>query len=233
MRRSVPLIPLLFACACAVAGTQARNELANPGFERVAGGKVYGWSTPEYWSGATLPVSDQGAAHGGRRCAKLTSDLKRSTHWGRTLTSARPKLFVGARFRYSLWAKGKGEFLLGYIQYVPPEARKPHYKYYWQERTTPLTDAWQQVVHEFVLDDPRTVRIAPVAEVRGEGSVAFLDDAVAREVAAECGAGYLDVYEPTRRHPDKPTLFTADGVHLSNAGNRLIALEILKYLARE
>ena len=55
-------------------------------------------------------------------------------------------------------------------------------------------------------------------------------NAIAKKAAAECQAEYLDVYEPTRRHPDKPSLFTKDGVHVSNLGNRLLALEILKYL---
>lgn len=58
-------------------------------------------------------------------------------------------------------------------------------------------------------------------------------NAIARRLAAECGADWLDVYEPTRRHPDKPSLFTADGVHVSNLGNRLLALEILRRLAAQ
>lgn len=56
-------------------------------------------------------------------------------------------------------------------------------------------------------------------------------NAIARRVAAECGAEWLDVYEPTRRHKQKASLFTADGVHVSNLGNRLLAMEILKFLA--
>jgi lysophospholipase L1-like esterase len=55
-------------------------------------------------------------------------------------------------------------------------------------------------------------------------------NAVARKVALECGADYLDVYEPTRQHPNKPSLFIRDGVHVSNLGNRLLALEILEHL---
>jgi lysophospholipase L1-like esterase len=58
-------------------------------------------------------------------------------------------------------------------------------------------------------------------------------NSIAQKVAKELGAGYLDVYEPTRTHPDKRSLFTADGVHISNEGNRLVALEILKYLGRK
>ena len=58
-------------------------------------------------------------------------------------------------------------------------------------------------------------------------------NAIARRVATQCGADWLDVYEPTRRHADKPSLFTADGVHVSNPGNRLLALEILNHLASQ
>lgn len=51
-----------------------------------------------------------------------------------------------------------------------------------------------------------------------------------QSVAETTGADYLDVYEPTRTHPDKPSLFTADGVHMTDRGNRLVAEEILGYL---
>ncbi|MBM4079620.1 MAG: hypothetical protein FJ278_07965, partial [Planctomycetes bacterium] len=57
-------------------------------------------------------------------------------------------------------------------------------------------------------------------------------NAIARKAASDLGAGYLDVYEPTRTHPNKPSLFTPDGVHISNEGNRVVALEILKYLGK-
>ena len=55
---------------------------------------------------------------------------------------------------------------------------------------------------------------------------------IARKVAADLGADYLDVYEPFRTHPQKPTLFTPDGVHINEQGNRLLTLELLKYLSR-
>ncbi len=51
-----------------------------------------------------------------------------------------------------------------------------------------------------------------------------------QEVAAATGADYLDVYEPTRTADDKPSLFTADGVHISHKGNLLVAGLILGYL---
>jgi lysophospholipase L1-like esterase len=57
-------------------------------------------------------------------------------------------------------------------------------------------------------------------------------NAIARKVAADLGAGYMDLYAPTRTHPHKPSLFTKDGVHINDAGNTLVALEILRYLSR-
>ena len=57
-------------------------------------------------------------------------------------------------------------------------------------------------------------------------------NAIAKKVAQDLGADYLDVYEPTRTAPDKPSLFTKDGVHINEKGNRLVALEILKYLRK-
>lgn len=57
-------------------------------------------------------------------------------------------------------------------------------------------------------------------------------NAIARKVAADLGADYVDLYTPTRTHTDKPGLFTKDGVHINDNGNTLVALEVLKYLAR-
>lgn len=57
-------------------------------------------------------------------------------------------------------------------------------------------------------------------------------NAIAQRVAAAAGATYLDVYGPTRDCPDKPRLFTADGVHLSPEGHRFVALFLLERLFR-
>jgi len=53
-----------------------------------------------------------------------------------------------------------------------------------------------------------------------------------QDVAATTGSDYIDVFTPTRDFPSKPTLFAADGVHLSLDGNHFVALEILKHLAK-
>jgi lysophospholipase L1-like esterase len=56
-------------------------------------------------------------------------------------------------------------------------------------------------------------------------------NALTERIAAQAGAAYLDVYEPTRTHPDKRSLFDPnDGVHLTNAGNRFLALRLLEFL---
>ena len=58
-------------------------------------------------------------------------------------------------------------------------------------------------------------------------------NAMMKKAAADTGAEYLDVYNPTKEHPNKPSLFTADGVHVNNKGNRFLALEILKYMGKD
>ncbi|MDD2707960.1 MAG: GDSL-type esterase/lipase family protein [Verrucomicrobiae bacterium] len=58
-------------------------------------------------------------------------------------------------------------------------------------------------------------------------------NAMAKKVAKETGADFVDMYEPFRVHPNKPNLLDPnDGVHLTNEGNRLVALELLRYLGR-
>ena len=191
------LVSLVAAHGVALGAKAPKSDLTNGSFERASGKSVYGWSTPKYWGGAIVAEAGAGMARSGKRCAKLTTSFSRKKHWGRTLTSARRmKFFVGSRHRYSMWVKGKGEFVLGYIQYVPSAMRKPPYKYYMQETPTTLTDTWQQVVYEFTMDDPRTSRIAPVAELRGEGAVAWLDDATLTSAADPDAAIRVEPHHP-------------------------------------
>ena len=53
-------------------------------------------------------------------------------------------------------------------------------------------------------------------------------NAIAREFAADTGCGFVDVYTPIFEYPDKPSLFTRDGVHMNMEGNWLVALEVLR-----
>ncbi|HRU07060.1 MAG TPA: hypothetical protein P5137_14940, partial [Candidatus Brocadiia bacterium] len=55
----------------------------------------------------------------------------------------------------------------------------------------------------------------------------------ARKAAEATKSDYLDVYGPTRDCAAKASLFSpSDGVHLTQAGNRFLALEVLKYLGK-
>ena len=68
------------------------------------------------------------------------------------------------------------------------------------------------------------------ASLFGKPEVLENYNAIAKKVADDLGCTYLDVYEPTRTHADKPTLFMADGVHLNLDGNHLVALKLLEHL---
>ncbi len=53
-------------------------------------------------------------------------------------------------------------------------------------------------------------------------------DAMLKNLAGESGAFYIDLYTPSKNHPSRSTLFqSADGVHLSPAGERFVTLQIL------
>ncbi len=158
-------------------GGPPTNVLSNAGFEANQGGQVLSWSTPEYWSGSVSPAAEPDAVRSGKRSARLTAAEKQGRHWGRVLQSVRVRGLTARRFRYSMWARGSGEFILGCIEYRSAEKYKPHYKYRWQETPVRLGDRWQEVVFEFSVPDPDVRALAVVAEVRGEGSEALLDDA--------------------------------------------------------
>jgi lysophospholipase L1-like esterase len=68
------------------------------------------------------------------------------------------------------------------------------------------------------------------ASLFGKPEVLERYNAILKRIAEETGSEYVDVYEPTRVHPDKPSLFMADGVHVNLEGNHLLALEVLRAL---
>ena len=70
------------------------------------------------------------------------------------------------------------------------------------------------------------------ASLFGKPEVMEQFNAALREAAKELGCYVIDVYEPTRTYPDKPSLFTQDGVHMTLEGNHVVALEMLRYLGR-
>ncbi|MBE6355819.1 MAG: hypothetical protein E7058_01745 [Lentisphaerae bacterium] len=54
--------------------------------------------------------------------------------------------------------------------------------------------------------------------------------ATVKAAAAAAGAKYIDLYTPSKNHPQLKDLFVSDGVHLSPAGERFTALQILQHL---
>jgi lysophospholipase L1-like esterase len=70
------------------------------------------------------------------------------------------------------------------------------------------------------------------ASLFGKPEVMEQFNEVLKKVAADTGCDYVDMYNPTKNYPDKPTLFTQDGVHMTLAGNHVVALELLRYLGK-
>ena len=58
-------------------------------------------------------------------------------------------------------------------------------------------------------------------------------NATTRKIASDTGCDYIDVYGPTRDHPEKTALYDHSGVHLANKGHRVLALEVLKFLGQD
>lgn len=57
-------------------------------------------------------------------------------------------------------------------------------------------------------------------------------NAILQQVATDTNCHWLDVYNPTKNAADKLSLFVPDGVHVSDQGNRLLALLLLEDLGR-
>ncbi len=57
--------------------------------------------------------------------------------------------------------------------------------------------------------------------------------AMLQKIAGETGCFYIDLHTPTQNAANRPALFDKGGVHLTPAGNTLIAWELLRSLAAE
>jgi len=165
-----------------VLGDEAKNFLRNPGFEQRDAGQAVGWQVAGSWQGSLETATGEDAAHGGKHGLRLSAVTKNGKAWGRVFQSVRPPGITARRFRFSVWAKGHGECLLGLIQYRPAQPGKIHYSYAWQEKATPLTDTWQELSQELQVLDPQVQSFGAVVEVRGDGGRAILDDAALVQV---------------------------------------------------
>jgi lysophospholipase L1-like esterase len=57
--------------------------------------------------------------------------------------------------------------------------------------------------------------------------------AMLKTLAGESNCFYIDLYTPTQNTTNRNGIFVVDGVHLTPAGNRLLASELLKAIAGE
>jgi lysophospholipase L1-like esterase len=58
-------------------------------------------------------------------------------------------------------------------------------------------------------------------------------NAAAKEIAAEFKCDYVDLFDLFMAQPDLKALFPGDGVHANQKGQELIALQLMKHLARK
>lgn len=81
--------------------------------------------------------------------------------------------------------------------------------------------------------EDRSAKMAPGAEMVMFGRKELVDqyDAVNRKLCKELNLDYVDILAPMRGASDLKSLYVEDGVHLSPAGGRLIAGELLNYFA--
>ena len=176
MRTILLVVACITGSLPASGGPQPENALQNPGFETVENETIAVWQIPEYWSGSLVSMTEPGMVRNGNRSARLTAEEKLGRHWGRVLQPVRERGLFGRRFRCSVWAKGRGDFLLGCIEYRSPAKFKPHYRYRWQDAPVQLGPDWREIIFEVSMPDPEVRSLTVTAEVRGEGSEAFLDD---------------------------------------------------------
>ena len=167
---------LLFVSAGAWA--TPKNLLTDPGFERARrAGFVY-WSRPKGWSGALAPVGGRSQVRTGRRCARLDAAKTRDPWWGRCLAARPLRITPGARYELAVWAKGRGDLVIGCLEYGRRGKAKT-YNYVGKDHAAPLTETWKRFAFHYQRQEPTTYRTAFYIEVRGEGSYALLDDAQA------------------------------------------------------
>lgn len=153
------------------------NLLRDGGFESVSGGKWRYWSVAGSWPGKLSVTSARGVAHGGRRCASLAATDLQGKWFGRVYQGSAPDLRLGARYRLAIWAKGKGELVVGGIEYRVDAQGKKSYIYQCAATPARLTSDWQRVVFDYVPREPTITAVRFYAEVRGQDSAASLDDA--------------------------------------------------------
>ncbi len=165
MHRLIVLI-LIVSCVSPLFG---QNLLNNPGFENSTS-----WLKPKYWAGEFTTVSP---GLKGKSCGELKAAPQGKICYGRCYQLAPIDSPWGRRFNYSLKAKGSGELYLGYLEYTKNDQEKIISKYVYSAPISLKSDEWQDIRMNIQSTAGNLVRIAPLIEVRGKNSVAYLDEA--------------------------------------------------------
>ncbi len=156
---------LIAFCALSLSG---QNLLQNPGFENASG-----WLKPAYWAGE-FSIVRPGLT--GKSCGMLKSAREGKTFYGRCYQLTRIESPWGRRFSYSMKARGDGELYLGYLEYAKDAQDKIISRFVDSAPLKLKGGEWQEIKMNIQAMDPLLVRIAPFVEVRGENSVAYLDE---------------------------------------------------------
>lgn len=152
-------------CAGSLSG---QNLLNNPGFENASG-----WIKPAYWAGE-FSVAKPGL--NGKSCGMLKSAREGQAFYGRCYQLTRIESPWGRRFSYSMKARGTGELYLGYLEYTKDAQDKIVSRFVYSPPLVLKKEEWQEISMNIQATDPALVRIAPLVEVRGENSMAYLDE---------------------------------------------------------
>ena len=181
MRGPVRLVCVIaaFVCASGWAGQAGpTNMLRNPGFESASGKTPRDWSVAgKYWPGKLAAVTGPKESHSGRRCVRLTAGTMRGKHYGRAYQGRGIQVALGARYRAAVWASGRGQLVVGCIEYRVAADGKRSYIYMHQPAPADLSAQWRQVLFDYTPQDPTITVVRFYVEVRGEEAEAALDDA--------------------------------------------------------
>lgn len=150
------------------------NLLRNPGFE-TGGGSIADWTKPAYWAGEFAPVAEGELVHGGKTAGRLRTQLIQGKSWARIHATPVP-ITPGLKYRYTLWARGKGQLKLGAIQYQRKYPEGTEYLYAWGDPVA-LNEQWQQLSLDLATLHDDVGTCAVVADLEGDRSEVFVDDA--------------------------------------------------------
>ena len=159
-----------------VGKAESPNLLKDSGFESARDGAMSSWIRPPYWQGKLTPAPSTEKPHSGRLCAELAATEKGGKWWGRAMNQSQTGITQGARYKLSMWSRGRGRLALGCIEYGKKDG-KTTYHYAPSESPPDLTNEWQEVVFHYIPQEPTATSVAVYAEVQGEQSRALLDDA--------------------------------------------------------